>query len=104
MSKVDIDGFVEKKLLGILEEMEAQKSLSTSYPEDGLSFEEEVQQIREYIEDAGEYSIAYEVIVANLEQIPFLLTGSSAVALLEVGLVMKYKTDREEDLFLDSRE
>lgn len=68
-----------------------------------MSFDEEMEQIREYIEDAGEYAIAYESLVANLEQVPFVISGKAAIGLLEVGLVMGYKTEVDHDAMFDRR-
>ncbi len=104
MTSIDIDSFVETRLQDILEEMKTQDELAIHYSPDSLSFGEEIEQIREYVEDAGEYSLAYESIVVNLEEVPFGLSSSNAIKLLEVGLIMKYKTERDEDVFLDSRE
>jgi hypothetical protein len=42
-------------------------------------------------------------MVANLEKFPFTLSGPAAVKLLEVGLKMRYKTDRTEDEAFDMR-
>ena len=62
-----------------------------------MTFEEEMAQIGEYIHDAGEYGLAYEVIVVNAEEVPFVLSSKAAVKLLEVGLVMGFKTERPTD-------
>ncbi|MBK8188089.1 MAG: hypothetical protein IPK77_13050 [Cellvibrio sp.] len=95
--------FIENDLLLIFEEMEQQHQLSELYPNNMLSFEGNMQHIREYIEIAGEYGLAYELIVVNLENYPFSISGRSAVKLLELGLIMKYKTDRDEDIIFDLR-
>jgi hypothetical protein len=94
---------IESSLLKILKEMESQCELSTYYPDSMLSFEGNMEHIKEYIEVAGEYGLAYELIVVNLEQVPFILSGSAAINLLELGLIMKFKTDREEDKLYDLR-
>lgn len=94
---------IEEKLLALLNEMETQDNLLSYYPDDRLSFAEEMAQIKEFIDVAGEYGLAYESIVANLEQVPFILSGKAAVNLLELGLLMKFKTDREEDAIFDFR-
>ena len=78
-------------------------SVKASYPSEGLSFEEEMEQIREFIEEAGEYGIAYECLVANLESAPFVITAKSTLALLEVALLFGFKTDRDEDAKFDRR-
>ena len=63
------DEEVKKKLASIYEVMSAQTELAMYYGGKSLSFAEEMEQIREFI-DVDEYSVAYEVIVANLEQVP----------------------------------
>ena len=99
----DNDSVVQSRLSDILTELTAQVNLAPHYPESGQSFQEEMEQIREYIEDANEFSIAYECIVANLEQVPFTLSGRGAVKLLEVALLMGYKTERLVDKAFDMR-
>lgn len=68
-----------------------------------MRLEEQLEQIREWIEDANEYEIAYELIVCLLEQFQFQLSGGAAVKLLEVGLLMRFKTDKAEDEEFDFR-
>lgn len=94
---------IEKKLMYILCQMEPQHHLASSYPQETMSFQDQMAQIREYIELAGEYGLAYELIVVNLEKHSFQLTGTAAVYLLELALIMKYKTERDEDLMFDLR-
>ena len=74
VSEIDI----KSKLTAILSEMKKQTELVGYYPEWFLSFEEEMAQIKEFIEDANEYSIADESLAANLEKVPFLLSGKTA--------------------------
>jgi hypothetical protein len=93
---IDLDGEVEKRLLRILSEIAQQEKTASGYGPDTLSFADEMEQIREWI-DVREYGLAYESLVVNIEQSPFVLSGATAIALLEVGLVMGYKTDRDED-------
>lgn len=104
MSGENLDNMVESRLMDILQELQMQTNLATHYPKNRLSFQDQMEQLREFIADAGEYGIAYESIIADLEQIPFTLSGAAAIKLLEVGLVMQYKTDRPEDQIFDSRE
>ncbi len=51
--------FIEDKLSGLLNEMEAQKNLSSCYPDDRLSFTDEMSKIKEFIDVAGEYGLAH---------------------------------------------
>jgi hypothetical protein len=95
---------VEPRLLEVLGEVEAQTKVASSYAESFLPFVEEMRQIREYIEVAGEYGLAYETLVAAIEIHPFVLSGKAAISLLEVGLIFGFKTDREEDSFFDMRQ
>jgi hypothetical protein len=75
----------------------------TDFPPEQLSFVDEVEQIRGWIEDHGEYGIAYEALIAMLEAFPFQVSSRAAVKLLEVGLLLQFKTDRPEDARFDSR-
>jgi hypothetical protein len=103
MNSQDLDNVVQSRLIEVLLELQTQTSLARHYPDNRLSFEDEMRQLHEYISVAGEYSIAYESIIATLEQIPFILSGSAAVKLLEVGLIMQYKSDRPQDQMFDMR-
>ncbi|MCP4504648.1 MAG: hypothetical protein GY822_32490 [Deltaproteobacteria bacterium] len=94
---------VEIRLAKILSEIEAQPEIGRDYSKEQLAFTDEVQQIKEYIFDVQEYSIAYECIVCILESSSCLLTGKSAILLLEVGLSLQYKTDRISDSKFDFR-
>jgi hypothetical protein len=103
MDEEHLDNIVRSRLMDILQELQMQTDLATHYPENRLSFQDEMNQLHEFIADAGEYGIAYESIIANLEQIPFTLSGVAAVKLLEVGLIMRYKTERPQDQAFDMR-
>jgi len=73
------------------------------FPPDILGYEDTLFNIREWLEDDGEYGLAYEVMVSLLERFDFKISGKSAVRLLEVGLYFGYKTDLESDHDLDWR-
>ena len=94
---------IEHNLLVILDEVRPQVDVGKTFPIDIQGFDEQIEQIREYIEDAGECEIAYEVLVAMIEQFPFKLSGKAAIRLLEVGLLLQFKTDRPEDSQFDTR-
>lgn len=93
---MEVSNLVERNLRMILSEVAAQVEVAASYPKDTLPFADEMNQIGEFIE-AGEAGLAYECLVASLEKLPFALTGSAAVRLLEVGLLMGFKTQRSQD-------
>lgn len=95
--------FVEKRLLVVLEELESQPELASSFPPELLSYKDTLANVREWVDLAGEYGLAYEVMVNLLEQFEFKLSGKAAIKLLEVGLYFGYKTDLEEDRDLDWR-
>jgi hypothetical protein len=57
----------------------------------------------EYINYANEYGIAYESIVAMLETEQLEVSGRAAIALLEVALLLGYKTDQDKDKIYDLR-
>ncbi|MBU9580592.1 hypothetical protein KTE26_19325 [Ralstonia mannitolilytica] len=90
-------------LLFVLAEIGAQPEVGARFPPELLDYPEQVEQIREWIEDAGEFGLAYESIVRMLEQFPFRLSGQAAIKLLEVGLKMRFKTDQTRDASFDSR-
>lgn len=93
------------RLKRVLDEMRTQQlEVMAHYAPDGLSFAEEVAQIDEFLGAAHELGAAYESIVANLEAAPFKLTSAATLALLETGLLMRYKTDRVEDIPYDHRD
>ena len=100
----NIDNEVQTRLLDILSELKNQPLLAIHYPEHHLSFQEEMDQIQEYITNAGEYGIAYECVVSNLERVPFMLSGRAAIKLLEVALLMGRKTDRPEDAMFETEQ
>jgi hypothetical protein len=100
-----VDSLIEGRLLRIVDEMAGQinePALAPYYPAGRLPLAEELSQMREYV-NCGENGLAYESIVANLESCPFTLSGGAAVSLLELGLIMQYKTDRDEDATFDHR-
>ena len=94
---------IEANLLAVLAELRQQSDVGNAFPPELLSFAEQVEQLREWIEDAGEYGIAYESLVATLEGFPFQLSGRAAVKLLEAGLLMRFKTGRPQDAQFDRR-
>ena len=101
MSKIHT--LIENKLSLIIDELVAQREVGSTYESSELPYDDEMEQLREYVGIANEYGIAYEGIVATLEKHNFVLSGHSAVRLLEVGLLMRYKTERTEDSQFDLR-
>ncbi|MEM5342291.1 hypothetical protein [Paraburkholderia azotifigens] len=95
--------FIESSLMLVLEEMEKQPEVGKSYPSGGMSYGDEMAQIREFIEFAGEYGLAFEYINRALEQFPYTISGKAAVKLLEVGLLMGFKSDSAKDERFDRR-
>ncbi len=93
----DLSTLVRHNLAAIHSEMSRQVSVASHYPSDRLSFQGTMEQIREYIHEAEEYGLAYELIVLNALEVPFTLSSRAAVMLLEVGLVMGFKTTKPED-------
>jgi len=98
-----ISKIIKNNLLSILREIEKQNYLAETYSKEELSFDDEMFQLFEYIDVADEYAVAYESIISTLENHKYILSGIAAVKLLEVGLLMKYKTEREEDKIFDNR-
>ena len=100
---IKVEEIIKERLRAVLDEMKDQVQLSNHFGGESLSFDEEMEQIREFIEDAGEFGIAYEVLVANLAKVPFVISGKAAVYLLEAGLLLGYKTDDANDRIYDRR-
>ena len=94
---------IEANLLAVLGEIRVQPDVGKHFPADLQNYSDQIEQLREWIEDAGEFGIAYESIVSMLEAFPFKLSGPSAVKLLEIGLLLQFKTERVEDKQFDSR-
>lgn len=94
---------IESNLSFILSEMEGQPEIAQHYPPDALSYEDQIVQIHEFIDLAGEYGLAYEYINGALESLPFKISGEAAVKLLEVGLLMGFKSSLDRDKRFDRR-
>jgi hypothetical protein len=94
---------IEANLTAALAEIRGQPNISKDIPLDRSSFADEIEQILGWIEDHGEYGIAYEALIALLEAFPFQLSGRAAVKLLEVGLLFRFKTEQPKDALFDSR-
>ncbi|HEY1996820.1 hypothetical protein [Paraburkholderia sp.] len=94
---------IEINLMLVLEEMEGQPEVGNSYPPDGISYEDEMVQIREFIDLAGEYGLAFEYINGALERFPYRISGKAAIKLLEAGLLMGFKSENDEDKRFDRR-
>ncbi|SDC59853.1 hypothetical protein [Paraburkholderia lycopersici] len=95
--------FIEDNLIFVLDEMSAQPEVGQHYPANVMSYEDEIAQIREFIELAGEYGLAFEYINSALEQFPYRISGKAAVKLLEVGLLMGFKSENDKDKRFDRR-
>lgn len=93
---------LEGRLLALLSEMRGQPHVARAYGPEHLPYEDEMTEIGEFIE-VGEYGCAYEVILASLENRPLMLSGHVAVQLLELGLLLGFKTERPEDREFDRR-
>lgn len=103
MTTLSNDDLIEANLLFVLNELEGQPEIAAYYPATTLSYEDQMAQIREFIELAGEYGLAYEYISGALESFPFKLSGAAAIKLLEVGLLMGFKSGLESDKRFDRR-
>ena len=93
---------IEERLLKVVGELEVQTAVASSYAAGMLPFADEMARIREFV-DGGEYGLAYELEVATIETHPFVLSAAAAIALLELGLLFGFKTDREKDAAFDKR-
>ena len=93
---------IEECLLIIVEELSTQHNVGATFPQNLGSFSDWIDQEHEFIEH-DELGIAYESLVATLEAHPFTLSARAAVKLLEVGLLLGFKTERMEDSRFDMR-
>lgn len=93
---------IRQRLASVLTEMTRQWHLSAYFPKNEMPFDEWMEQLREFVE-VDEYELAYEGIILTLQDRPFVLSGKTAVGLLEVALLLGYKTDRDEDKMFDRR-
>lgn len=103
MTTLSNNDLIEANLLFVLNELEGQPEIAAYYSTTTLSYEEQMAQIREFIELAGEYGLAYEYIGGALESFPFRVSGAAAIKLLEVGLLMGFKSERDLDKRFDRR-
>lgn len=88
---------IESNLVAILAELDTQQDVGHQFPPGLKSFRDAMRDLHKWVEEANESGIAYEVLVCMLEKHPFRLSGNAAVKLLEVGLLLGYKTTRDED-------
>lgn len=94
---------IESNLRAVLAEIQAQPEIGGVFPAELQTYADQVQQISEFIEQAGEYGVAYESLICMLERFPFTLSGPAAIKLLEVGLLMRFKTELPDDAQFDYR-
>jgi len=94
---------IETNLGIVLSEMEAQPEVARHFPPNVLAYGDLMAQIHEFIDLAGEYGLAYEYINGALETLPFKISGNATVKLLEVGLLMGFKSGLDRDKRFDRR-
>ena len=94
---------IVENLSAVLAELKSQQDVGDQFPPDQKNFRDTMEDLREWVEDVNEYGLAYEVLVCMLESHPFRISGSAAVKLLEVALLLGYKTTRDEDAMFDIR-
>lgn len=91
---------LEKRILLIIQELEFQERIEDDASKDFLTHKESLYQIKEFLE-VGEYGLAYMSLVFYLEYYNFSISSFASVKLLELGLLMGFKSDREEDEIYD---
>lgn len=94
---------IENNLSFVLAELGSQPEVGSFFPPESLSYQEQIDQLSEWVNDAGEYGLVYENVVPMLEAFPFKLSGKAAIKLLEVGLIFGFKTESESDKEFDRR-
>jgi hypothetical protein len=88
---------IENNLSFVLAELGSQPEVGSFFPPESLSYQEQIDQLSEWVNDAGEYGLVYENVVSMLEAFPLKLSGKAAIKLLEVGLIFGFKTESESD-------
>jgi hypothetical protein len=70
---------IEDSLLAVLAEIRGQPNVGKDFPPGQISFVDEVELIRGWIEDHREYGVAYEAIITILEASAFQISSRAAV-------------------------
>ncbi|MEP9528648.1 hypothetical protein [Xanthomonas euvesicatoria] len=94
---------LKENLSIIILELAKQAEVGKSFSEKEMAYADQIAQMVEWVENAGEYGLAYENIVCLLESYSFILSGSAAVKLLEVGVIFGFKTELDKDERFDRR-
>ena len=102
MIVISDSALIDANLIFIVQEMKAQPEIAQSYSPATLSYDHQMDQICEFI-DTGEYGLAYEYIIGALGCSPFKMSGAAALKLLEIGLLMEFKSTLEGDKRFDRR-
>lgn len=92
----------DKNLEYVVEQLSQLRELSDIEDSNQMPIADQIRQIGEWI-SANETNIAYESIVCIMEKYNFVVPSLCAIKLLEVGLMFRYKTDRDEDKIFDGR-
>jgi|SaaInlStandDraft_4_1057021.scaffolds.fasta_scaffold192521_2 hypothetical protein len=96
MNDEKIYEMIIERLKSIHEELASQMYLSRYDKKEFASYKECLDYIPEFI-DAYEHGLSYEFTVNILENYPATLSGKNAIYLLELGLLMGFKTEADED-------
>jgi hypothetical protein len=94
--------FIENNLLYIYNEI-LKQDMSNFNKDEFATWKETMEQIYEFIDLAGEYELAYEYIIWQLNNLPYKISGKASIKLLELGLLFKYKTEDDKDKVFDFR-
>ena len=94
---------IENNLSFVLAELGSQPEVAWFFSPESLSYQEQIDQLYEWVNDAGEYGLVYENVVSMLEVLPFKLSGKAAIKLPEVGLIFGFKTESASDKGFDRR-
>lgn len=85
-------------------ELKQQRDIYDEFQNGILNFDAQMRNLDEYINSAGEFGVAYEIIVVLLEKYSFKISGGNAVGLLEIGLMFGFKTSRDIDAKYSAQE
>ena len=97
--KTSFEELLESKLLNIIAEIAPQKGLVVNQP-GYMTFEERVAQIEEFATHL-EPSLAYNELIALLEEGNFTLSATNSLALVWIGLVVMCEANCDGSIFVD---
>lgn len=63
--------FIENNLSLVLADLGPQPEVASFFPPESSSYQEQIDRLSEWVNDAGEYGLVYENVVSMLEMLSF---------------------------------